>query len=178
MNGTVLMVLTPVALLLGSAVGTRVAGLDARRDLGLRWPRTIGSAAVALVAFLAVAAASEMLYRHWGLESSAGEWRGRYSAGALLVRIAFVALIYPVAEEVFFRGFVFGRLRQKAGEVAALLGSSVFFALLHFQYDWRGMVLVLIDGLFYGLVRSRTNSTLLTIALHILGNGFAVWQRL
>lgn len=176
MNGYLLMALVPAALLAGSFVGARRQRLDWREDLGLRLP-TIPQALVALVLFLALATVSELLYRYWQLAPAGVPWHVRYGLPGLLTRLVFVALIYPVAEEIFFRGFIVGALRRRFGALVAIAGSSVLFAALHLQYDARGMALVLIDAIFFALVRTRTNSTVLTIALHVLGNGYAAWQR-
>ena len=176
MNAFVLMALVPVALLAGSAIGARRQRLDPRTDLGLQLP-TARQAAVALLLFLLLSTASELLYRHWALQPTGEPWHLRYSPPALAVRLAFVALVFPVAEEIFFRGFLFGALGRRWGDLVAIAGSSVLFAALHLQYDLRGMALVFADAIFFALVRARTRSTLLTIALHMLGNGYAAWQR-
>ncbi len=177
MGPAALLLAVPVALTVGGMVGARKSRLDAREDLGLRLP-TARAAAVALATFLALSVITEVLYRRWGLDGDHGSWPDRYGTAELFGRVLLVALIYPIAEEFFFRGFVFGLLRRKAGETAAIGGSALFFTLLHLQYDWRGLSLVLADALFFGAVRSRSRSTILTMALHIGGNAFAVWQRL
>lgn len=177
MSAWLLLIVPPIALTVGSLVGAWRAGLSRREDLGLKLP-SLRAAAVAAGLFLLLAIGSELLYRHWQLDAGTGGWSARYGPAALAVRVAFAALLYPIAEELFFRGFLFGAIRRKRGELVAILGSSALFAAMHLQYDWRGMLLVLIDALFFGAVRSRTGSVLLTMALHVAGNSFAVWQRL
>lgn len=48
-----------------------------------------------------------------------------------LVVLALTLVFAPVIEEIFFRGFVFGALRQRWGAVAAALASGVLFGLAH-----------------------------------------------
>lgn len=42
-------------------------------------------------------------------------------------------LFAPIAEEIFFRGYAFRVLNKASGFVPALLGSSLLFALIHFN---------------------------------------------
>ena len=177
MTGYLFMLLVPATLLTGSFVGRWKQRLAWRADLGFRVPSR-SEALASLALFLALSVATELLYRHWGLNDTGQPWRLKYDVAALGIRVAFIGLVYPVAEEIFFRGFFFGLLRRRFGDLVGIAGSSMLFAALHLQYDLRGMFLVLVDAVFFGLVRSRTNSTILTIVLHVLGNSFAVWQRL
>ena len=176
MRDVFLILLAPVALLVGGSVATWRLKLELRRDLGLIPPR-FRQALVAMSAFLLLSIVSEYVYRAFGLQQN-GDWRGRYGPAALALRIGAVALLYPVVEEFFFRGVLFGVIRRKAGELEAVLGSAAIFAAMHIQYSWRGMLLVLADALFFGVVRSRTRSVILTMILHVLGNSYAVWERL
>ena len=47
---------------------------------------------------------------------------------------------------------------------------------LHVQYDWLGIVAVLATGLYLGVVRYRSQSLLLTMLLHAVGNAFATLE--
>ena len=172
-----LMALTPVALIAFSALGAKRMKLRAGPDLGLKAPAP-GPALAWLAAFAVLCVATEYLSDLLGIPSEAGAWRDKYDGAQLLVRIAFVGFFYPVAEEVFFRGFVFGRVQLTRGPYAAIAVSALFFAIVHLQYDWRSMLLIAIDGCFYGLCRWRTGSVFVTMLLHIAGNSYAIWQRL
>ncbi len=104
-----------------------------------------------MIGFIALAGALEVVYRHAGLGATTS-WAGKYSASALAIRIVGILVLAPLGEALF------------AGS--------------HIQYSWIGMALVFIDGLYFGLARAWSGSTLLTIALHCAGNGIAVYQRL
>ncbi|GJI92276.1 hypothetical protein RugamoR1_54390 [Rugamonas sp. R1(2021)] len=172
-----LMAITPVALIGFTALGARRMHLRADADLGLQ-PPAARPALLWLLGFAALSVLMEYAGPLLGVPDETGAWRGKYDGAALLARIAFIAAIYPVAEELFFRGLVFGRVRRARGPSAAIAVSALVFALLHFQYDWRGMLLIGIDALFYGVCRWRTGSLYPTMLMHIAGNSFAVWQRL
>ncbi len=169
--------LNPLILLMMSLILTRVRKLSVGDDLGLKGFKVM-DLVVWGMAFIVLSVASEFLSRALGMGDPAGSWAHKYNAMALTTRIVAVALIYPLAEELFFRGAFFAAVSARFGERSAIVGSSVLFALVHIQYDWRGMALVLVDAIFFGMCRSRTGSVCLTMIFHIAGNSFAVFQRL
>lgn len=107
--------------------------LDAKHwdDLGLVNPKgngprlafgfCAGFVSLALVAGLALASGARTLTAH-------PERLGQRLAGAALT-----AMAVAVLEEVLFRGALFGTLRQAMGWIAALIISSVIYALVHFM---------------------------------------------
>jgi uncharacterized protein len=98
--------------------------------------------------------------------------------GSWLPALLFALVVLaPIGEETLFRGFLYmGIAASRAGPIVAILVSSVAFALLHVQYDWHGIVAVLATGLYLGVVRSRSQSLLLTMLLHAVGNAFATLE--
>ena len=90
----------------------------------------------------------------------------------LLLLMLLVAVVAPIAEELFFRGLLYPLLRRR-GVPFALLSNALLFALIHF-------IPILIPGLFWiGLVlawvRERSGSIIPGIILHALQNGLVVW---
>lgn len=168
---------TPVFLaLLGLAIA-RFRRLSWRDDVGFKRPK-VREALMWGVGFLAIAVAGELVANAADLDDPGGSWRGKYDAVNLAIRIAAIGLIYPVAEEFFFRGAMLGAITQRFGAVAGVLVSSAAFAAIHLQYDWRGMTFILADALFFAICRVRTGSLYLVMLLHSLGNSYAVWERL
>jgi membrane protease YdiL (CAAX protease family) len=93
------------------------------------------------------------------------------SAGFLpLFWLALVAAA-PLAEEVFFRGFLFEGVRHtRLGASGAVLLTSLAWALVHVQYDSYEISTVFVLGLILAVARLRTNSLYTTIAMHALVN--------
>ena len=95
----------------------------------------------------------------------------------VLVLVPLLASIVaaPVAEEIFFRGFLFGGLRRGLPFVAAALVSAVIFGAFH--YTGPHSLTVLPQLAFLGLVLAwiyeRSGSIYPTIALHVLNNALA-----
>jgi membrane protease YdiL (CAAX protease family) len=90
-----------------------------------------------------------------------------------LAALMFSAVIVaPVFEEIVFRGFLFQGLRKKTGAVWATVISTVFFALIHTQYDIWGWISVGLTGLAACYMTHRTGSLKSAITLHALTNLF------
>jgi hypothetical protein len=76
---------------------------------------------------------------------------------ALVVLALMAAIGAPLVEELFFRGLALRAISRRLGDVAAVLGSSLIFAVLHFQGGTTASVLGLFLGiLIYGLVFAVT----------------------
>ncbi|GAC1567417.1 MAG: hypothetical protein NVS3B14_13410 [Ktedonobacteraceae bacterium] len=85
---------------------------------------------------------------------------------ATLFAAVFIA---PFCEEIFFRGFVFPGLRRGMPVGAAIMVSSLLFAIAH--ADPGSFPVLLIIGLALAFVRWRTASIWPGMFLHMLNNG-------
>jgi CAAX protease family protein len=83
----------------------------------------------------------------------------------------FVIGIAPVAEEFFFRGFLFQALRRSWGVWLAAPASGLIFAAVHFELD--KLVPLAILGTALAYVFHRTRSLGPCILMHALNNTFA-----
>jgi len=89
---------------------------------------------------------------------------------ANVLRLApWVVLAAPIAEEVFFRGYLFRFLAQGAGFPAGFLISSALFALVHLNLS--GFLVYLAVGCIFALVYTRTDHILAPITAHVAYNG-------
>lgn len=87
--------------------------------------------------------------------------------------LAFFALVIlpPVAEELLFRGYLFGRLRKRFGFWLTTIVVSIVFGLVHFQ--WNVGVDVAVLSVFLCYLRERTGSIWASMVLHSIKNGLA-----
>jgi membrane protease YdiL (CAAX protease family) len=87
-----------------------------------------------------------------------------------LIALFGVAVIFsaPIAEELFFRGFVFGGLRRRFGFLAPSLTTGALFSLAHLQVGL--LVPFSLIGMVLSLVYERTGSIWFNIALHMIFN--------
>ena len=51
--------------------------------------------------------------------------------------------------------------------------SSIAWGVMHIQYDWYGILSIMIMGLYLGIVRHKTASLWLTMLLHAIANAIA-----
>jgi len=89
-----------------------------------------------------------------------------------------IVVIAPIVEEITFRGFIFGGLKNRLGTTWAVVASSVVFALAH-TLSVGGSILLLgpslfIAGVALALVYQRTKSLYPGMALHASFNLIAV----
>ncbi len=89
--------------------------------------------------------------------------------------LAFISLVIvaPVAEEILFRGYLFGKLRKYAPLWVAVLVTSLLFALVHFQ--WNVSIDVFALSIVLCLLRVVSGSLWPSILLHMLKNGIAFY---
>jgi membrane protease YdiL (CAAX protease family) len=93
--------------------------------------------------------------------------------GAQALRtLAVLGLLAPVAEELVFRGLLYGWLAGRWNNLAAFILSSLAFAAAHTEPLHIVMVLPL--GFWFGWLRWRTGSLVPTIVAHIINNTIAV----
>jgi membrane protease YdiL (CAAX protease family) len=85
-----------------------------------------------------------------------------------------VAFVAPITEEVFFRGFVFGVLREKIGPIAGAILTGLVFGLVHLPGSPLVSVAVLVVlGSLLCVLYQQTGSLLPCIALHALNNSIS-----
>ena len=96
------------------------------------------------------------------------------SLAALIGYAVLLAFMAPLAEELFFRGFMFGVLREKLGVAGGAVGTAVVFGLVHATgspIETLGVLVIL--GVVLCLLYVQTGSILPCIALHALNNGLS-----
>lgn len=146
------------------------------RDLGLR---AVPGGRATVLAFLGLLAyvGVNLLWRqalHPAPVSSDFAGVSRESTLAILLS-GFVGCVgAPVAEEVFFRGFLYRCLRNRMTVLPACLISAVLFAALHTQYSLVQREVIVAFGVITCLLYERTGSLLPGIAVHsfVDGSGF------
>jgi membrane protease YdiL (CAAX protease family) len=77
-------------------------------------------------------------------------------------------LLAPVAEEVFFRGIVYGFLRRW-GVLVAIAGTTLFFVGAHSMVG-RVPVTQIVGGIVFALAYETGGSLMVPITIHVLGN--------
>lgn len=88
--------------------------------------------------------------------------------GALAIAVLVVVGLGPIAEEVFFRGFVYPAVRNHLGIPHALLVTAAGFAVLH--GNWASFLPITVLGLVLGYVYERTGTLVAPVVVHVMHN--------
>jgi uncharacterized protein len=79
----------------------------------------------------------------------------------------------PLAEEMFFRGWLYTGLRSKMRAWTAITVTAILFALAHWEKTHIYALAVFPVGIALGVVRERTGSIKASMAVHAVYNGAA-----
>ena len=179
-------VVVDLAFVAAAVYLARVGGPVRPADFGFRrisFGRGLGAAVAAAIGYYVLTAIYAGLLGLHGQDKLPSELGVNRSDAALVAAALFVCVIAPVAEEFFFRGFLFGVLRRwqirvggrEIGAWVAAIVVGILFGLAHAgsapaQY----LVPLGFLGFVLCLVRWRTRSLYPCIALHAFNNSLAL----
>ncbi len=126
---------------------------------GLIWSACFGITALVLIVLLYLAGinALRMLYNPLP-----------YSKALVLIYLLIGGVIGPLAEEIFFRGILYGYLRRW-GVYAAVTVSTLLFVLPHLA-GTNLPVTQLVGGIVFALAYEKESNLMVPITIHCLGN--------
>ncbi|WLD93866.1 CPBP family intramembrane glutamic endopeptidase [Alkalihalobacillus sp. AL-G] len=105
------------------------------------------------------------------------EWG--FSGNGVFGLILVLLIVNPILEEVYWRGFMYTRLKEKVKPIHAIWIASACYTLYHFlsvipMFQWPlnaiAVLPVFIAGLFWGYMREKTGSIIGTVISHALGD--------
>jgi uncharacterized protein len=167
LGGALAFVMVPMAIAAqrgAEGVGEILSRLGVRRfDLSaLKWM------AAAVGAYLLFAAVYSLLIVQPEQEDIAEAF------GSVPIQVLLIAIVAPISEELCFRGFLFGGLREKLPRLAAALLSGLIFGALHAFTGITAVPPLIVFGLILALLYERTGSIVPAILLHMLNNSVAL----
>lgn len=97
--------------------------------------------------------------------------------------MAFASLVFvaPAAEELLFRGYLYGKLRKVSPAWVAVAVSALAFGLAHLwagpgnPLQWAVMIDTLVLGVFLAVAREYTGAIWVPIFMHTIKNGIAFY---
>lgn len=166
--------LVGVALMV--VVGRRRA-LSLDDHFGFRLPRLAPAAGV-LLAWIAWISVEEVVSEALNVPG-AKAWED-FPIAIVVLRIFAIGVAGPIAEETAFRGLLLGFLLRgrKLNVLLAIAITSLLWTGLHASFDAVTLGMVFLDGLWLGAARVGARSLGGPIAMHIIGNGFSIYQSL
>jgi membrane protease YdiL (CAAX protease family) len=126
---------------------------------------------VATIGIYALAFAITFILQWLGFEltdlSNVPDLEMLFSPGALFILIA----LMPIAEEIFFRGFLLDKISSFAGDKFAIFATAVLFSIAHMTYaKLAPVLLILIMGIILGYIVVRTRNLFASIVAHMSYN--------
>jgi membrane protease YdiL (CAAX protease family) len=94
---------------------------------------------------------------------------------SIIISIVSVAIVAPIIEELFFRGFIFNSLQKVYSPNLTNLVASLIFACIHLQFNV--IIPLFILGYIIGHIRIKTNSVIPCITFHIINNSLALFAQ-
>ncbi len=152
-----------------------------REELGLRELPTWTDILLAPIAFIVFLIASGFIMAVMQAILPSIDWTQEQDVGFnniisnLDFVLAFLSLVViaPIAEEVIFRGWLYGKMRRKMSAVPAILIVSLLFGLVHGQ--WNVGVVVFTMSIAMCLIRELTGTIWGGILVHMIKNGLAFY---
>ena len=93
------------------------------------------------------------------------------NGGERIIAFLVLVILAPIAEEVIFRGWLYGKLRARTNLVTSILITSLLFAIMHWQ--WNVSVNVFALSVVLCGMREITGTIYAGILTHMLKNGIA-----
>lgn len=90
---------------------------------------------------------------------------------ALILSFVMIVILAPLAEELLFRGWIFGSLRARFSAAVTIFVTAVLFAIVHMDPTGVYPIAVLAPGLVLSVIRERTGSVKGAVLAHALYNG-------
>lgn len=163
-----------------NAQKSRNTAISSREELGLSGLPTwtdIGLAPVGLLVYFLAGAGFVAIFRFFpwfdALETQDVGFSNLYLASDRIIAFIALVVVAPVAEEVIFRGFLYGKLRNRLSIIPAMLIVSLLFAVLHGQ--WNVGVNVFALSLVLCGLREITGTIYSGIIVHMLKNALAFY---
>ncbi len=126
---------------------------------GLIWSACFGIAAIALIGLLYLAGINALRLLHTPLPDS---------TASIFIYLLIGGVVGPVAEEIFFRGILYGYLRRW-GVFIAVAVSTLLFVLPHLT-GGNLPVTQLVGGIVFALAYEKEDNLMVPITVHCLGN--------
>lgn len=94
--------------------------------------------------------------------------------GPIGLQILLIVFLAPLAEEICFRGMLFGGLRTRLPLWAAALGAGLFFGMLHYSTGPTAVPSLVALGVIFSVVYEKSESLWPPIIMHVVNNAFAL----
>jgi TPR repeat protein/membrane protease YdiL (CAAX protease family) len=166
-----------VAIVVLGAVPLVISSIGKTRRLiwrppSVNWRHVLRFSAGAYGAFIMVMAVFHYLYDYAAGGSLPAQPTlaliGKTKDASAWVAYTTIALVFPVAEEILFRGYFFDALRRRFSGLFTVVATAFCFSICHMQGFY--IFPLFCFGLMLGWVKTKTDSLFPCVAIHALNN--------
>lgn len=178
MNGTLLNIVTTILSIGIVFFVSKKKKLSYKNDLGLVLPNW-KNLLFWILLFIVLIILEDYAFSQFS-DSFSESWREKYTTPQIVLRGIGIVILAPITEELIFRGLLFWRIKNsKLKTIGAIIIPAILFSVIHIQYsELLTLLIIFVDGLFYGLARHFSKSVVLAIILHALSNLGALLERI
>jgi uncharacterized protein len=139
-----------------------------------RWGSALGWTLAAYAAFWVGAVIVGLAFGQPEEQDIVTDLKAEESVVVLVAFAAMTCFVAPLAEEFFFRGFLFRVLHERIGALAGVVITGAAFGLVHLPSgDWIGTIILSLFGMTLCVLFLRTSSLLPCIMLHAFHNSIS-----
>ncbi|GGG91072.1 CPBP family intramembrane glutamic endopeptidase [Paenibacillus radicis (ex Gao et al. 2016)] len=126
-----------------------------------------------LAGILLISLSAVLIWAFGGISWTSGEWNSQLTKALLKGLLLFIFV--AVSEEVYSRGYVQGLIRYHYGSKAAIIVTSLLFALLHSMNPGifespLPIINLILAGVIFGIARELTGGLWWPIGMHLTWN--------
>jgi membrane protease YdiL (CAAX protease family) len=173
-----LTVVQDAALVVAALLAFKLAlGRVRPADLGLRrvadWRRALAVTAAVYAVYWVVAIVLERIFGTPPEQEIVTELKAQQAFAILAGYAVLTCVIAPIAEEIFFRGFMFATFARRLGPRWGAVLSGGIFGLIHAPNPVLGLIALAVLGICLCALYWRTQSIIPCMALHALNNSIS-----
>lgn len=136
------------------------------------WKMILVYSVIFIVGSVVIMALTSLIGNTWENEKTDAMQQNR---SFFMISIAFIsaAIISPIYEEIFYRGFIYRWLRTRIGLIGAILLSSTIFTVAHIP-TYNAMPVNFFGGIIFAFAYERSGSIWPGVLIHGITNGLMV----
>lgn len=109
-----------------------------------------------------------MYFDKKGYDKGIAEYTLNFASNVSILSVILIVVMAPICEEIFFRGFIFSKLKTVHKPITAIIVSSLIFSLIHGTLIQQTTVWIM--GIVFSYFYYKTGNIRLSILGHFLNN--------
>ena len=137
------------------------------------WSSIIGWIIILIVGCILLAYIVDWLFEIGTNNSKTESLATRLSTINIIIAFISAAIVSPIYEEIFYRGFLYRFFRSKYGLLAGMVISAFIFMIVHIP-TFNSLPYTFLSGLIFAWTYEKTQSIYPAMIIHGIFNGIAV----